>query len=85
MIRYFIKVGFDDRTAGVAESKTYFNAADKYNAGAIGNDRIGASTLIISTEKPLDLTLLANDLPNIPILSVTNTRESWKEIYKSLA
>lgn len=71
-MRYEIIVDFDDSTADVVTSRTYYSVLEKYNAWGIGHEKTKTSSMFIKSEKPLDLEALANDLArdDIKILSV---------------
>ena len=69
-MNYEIFVDFDDETADVVKSRTYFQVLKKYDATGFGHGKTKTSTILISSEKPLNLEELSRDLGNIKIFSV---------------
>jgi hypothetical protein len=72
-MNYKILVDFDDETADVVKSRTYFQALKKYDATSIGHEKTKTSSMFISSEKPLNLEELSRDLENIGIFAVRKT------------
>lgn len=69
-MKYEIRVDFDDCTFDLIKSRGYYQFLDRYKALGIGHERTRTSSILVSSEEPLNREQLAKDLENIKIISV---------------